>query len=328
MNIFMHKDKMITVIIPVYNGAKYITRVVNSVEKNGYQFLEIIIVNDASTDNTAEVVKRLTNTDKRIILINLDSNSGIGHARNVGIDAAHGEWVTFCDADDLVNPLIYESMMTAAKKYKTDLICCDHSNIINGEIVYKRPNTDKHYRCCDRREALRCLYDGKIIAWGVWDKLFKKEILDKGVRFPDEKLRAQDVIFLLDYVLKCKTVCYAGLGYYYHEDNNAESYTKRKWGKPNFGLTIMYRKIYNAIKREKLNDCLENAGERYFENLLSTYIRSRRLKYEEADSFRKEMKEHFTEIKENRKLKLIYKVDIFICIYFPKIGDAINVWYK
>ena len=100
---------MISVIIPIYNVEKYLTKCIESVINQTYKNLEIILVNDGSTDNSKEIIDKYSSIDSRIKVIN-KKNGGLSDARNVGIELAKGEYITFLDSDDWIELNMYEKL--------------------------------------------------------------------------------------------------------------------------------------------------------------------------------------------------------------------------
>ena len=318
--------KLISVIIPVYNGEKYINECVQSIIQQEYSNIEIIVVNDGSTDDTKAILDDIVSKDDRV-KVHTITNHGQGYARNYGMSVANGEYIGFCDADDLIHPQMYSSLMQAAEEYDADMIGCDHSNIIDGQVVYKRPNKDKEYHFVNRSDALRGFAFREYIAWGVWDKVFKRDKLN-GISFPNVKVHAEDTMFILDFIKNNEKFCYAGLGYYYHNDGNTQSYTKQAWGKSNLGLTSFYSHLYNTLKEYRIDDCAHKAGARYYKNLLSTFIRASRMGLPETPTLLNSMKNEIKDIKKEKSLRWIYRVDIWICVTCPWLGKVINFWHK
>ncbi len=115
----------LSVIIPCYNTAPYLHRCIDSVIAQTYSNLEIILVDDGSTDDTPEVCDEYATKDVRIHVIH-KTNGGVSEARNVALEIATGEFVTFIDSDDYVEPYMYEEMMAVAKQSQTDIVQCGH----------------------------------------------------------------------------------------------------------------------------------------------------------------------------------------------------------
>ena len=111
---------MVSVVIPVYNGAKYIEKTIRTILNSTYQNLEIIAVVDGSPDNSLAVCQKLSQEDARVKTFYKD-NGGIPDARNYGIERATGEYICVCDQDDLVQPAMYEHMVERLDAEKADL---------------------------------------------------------------------------------------------------------------------------------------------------------------------------------------------------------------
>ena len=103
-------NDIISIIIPMYNAEKFIGRLLNCLKEQTYKNLEIIIVNDGSTDNSLEIAKKYKKEDKRINIVDIENN-GVGNARNVGIKGATGRYITFLDADDYIEHNMYEKII-------------------------------------------------------------------------------------------------------------------------------------------------------------------------------------------------------------------------
>ena len=114
---------LISVVIPAYNIASWLPRCLESVICQTYQNLEIIVIDDGSTDATSQILDDYANRDKRIIAVH-QSNSGLVSVRNTGISMAHGEFIAFIDGDDAVEPDIYERLLNNARKYDADISHC------------------------------------------------------------------------------------------------------------------------------------------------------------------------------------------------------------
>jgi len=117
-------DKKISVIIPVYNAEKYLKQTLNAVRFQTYKNLEIICVLDCPTDSSAEIVEKIAKDDERFRPIIFNQNSGAALARNTGVENATGEYIHFMDADDLISPDFYETMISAAVKEDSDVAAC------------------------------------------------------------------------------------------------------------------------------------------------------------------------------------------------------------
>ena len=133
---------LVSVIIPVFNVESYLERCLSSIAQNTYQNLEIICVNDGSTDNSLEIVKSFAKTDSRIVVLS-KNNGGVSSARNEGLKAATGDFVVFIDSDDYINTHFFEVLLDAQEKNKADFVICGRKDvndstdfgIINSEFL-------------------------------------------------------------------------------------------------------------------------------------------------------------------------------------------------
>ena len=129
-------NDLISVVVPAYNIEKYIERCIKSILSQTYSNLEIIIVDDGSTDNTASIIDQYALKDTRIIPIH-KKNGGVSSARTEGINRASGDWIGFVDGDDVIEENMYEVLINNAKKYDADISHCGYQMIFpDGHIDY------------------------------------------------------------------------------------------------------------------------------------------------------------------------------------------------
>ncbi len=194
-------DKKISIIIPVYNAEKYLEKCLTSVIKQTYRNLQIICINDGSTDNSLNILKKFEEMDKRITVIS-QKNLGVSAARNNGLNIAKGEYITFLDSDDWLETDCYTLAIEAfSSDSSIDIISwganvIDQRNSTNSEIqgvqnFYKFNNLGK----TKLNETLT-----KTLSGAVWKYLFKKEIINKlNLRFDNDLKLGEDVLFTFSY---------------------------------------------------------------------------------------------------------------------------------
>ena len=122
----MENTPLISVIVPVYNVEKYLKKCVNSICNQTYENLEIILIDDGSTDNSGLICDELSCKDNRIVVIH-QNNGGQATARNMGLSAAKGEFIGFVDSDDWIEPKLYETMLSIIQNH--DIAICGHRKI-------------------------------------------------------------------------------------------------------------------------------------------------------------------------------------------------------
>ncbi len=172
-----------SVIIPVYNVEKYLSKCLDSVTSQIFADIEIICVNDGSTDGSLSVLEKYAQKDNRIRVINKE-NQGVSAARNDGIEASSGEFIMFLDADDMYLPQTCEYVYEKIKQDNPDIVCFGHSNSV--KLVEKLAR---------RKDKAKL---GNIIANQVfiWNKAFRKTFLtESGIKFPVGVKTAEDIVF-------------------------------------------------------------------------------------------------------------------------------------
>ncbi|ASW11170.1 glycosyltransferase family 2 protein [Lactobacillus delbrueckii subsp. lactis DSM 20072] len=123
---------LVSVIIPVYNVEEYLDKCLNTVIHQNYKNLEIILVDDGSTDNSGDKVDEWAKRDNRIVPLH-QNNQGLSAARNMGLDNSHGSWIVFIDSDDYVSENYISTMLQTAQKDNTDLVICQYNKVSNVE---------------------------------------------------------------------------------------------------------------------------------------------------------------------------------------------------
>ena len=194
----MNNRPLVSVIVPVYNVEKYLSRCLDSLINQTLKNLEIICINDGSKDNSIKILEEYSQKDNRIIILNQD-NAGLSAARNNGMNHAKGEYIGFVDSDDWVNLNFFEKLYNAAKKYGCDIAAADFIREhpkrkkkrlnITEEKVYQRPE-EKYLICKTYREGC------------VWNKIYKTEFLKsinlnfvKGMYYEDRDFTARSLYF-------------------------------------------------------------------------------------------------------------------------------------
>ena len=168
---------LVSIIIPVYNTGKYLPECLDSVCSQTLRDIEIICVNDGSTDNSPEILQKFASKDKRIQIID-QTNSGELAARNSGIHAAAGKWFGFVDSDDKAAPDMFERLLANGEKYQADI---SHCGLM---FFYPDGHTVPHYDTCmlkqqDHDTGLIDLLDGSQIEPSMCCKLYRRELFDE-----------------------------------------------------------------------------------------------------------------------------------------------------
>lgn len=182
-------NKLISVIIPVYNVQEYLERCLDSVIKNTYKKLEIICINDGSTDNSLNILRKYVKEDGRFIIID-QKNAGVSAARNAGLEIASGDYIAFVDSDDWVHPQYFETLMQMQEVYESDVAVCRYCRTETQIASFERIDFSlEQGKVLNLREAL----DDTGIKSSVWSRIYSARIL-KNLRFQNCDM-AEDVLF-------------------------------------------------------------------------------------------------------------------------------------
>lgn len=199
-------NKKISVIVAVYNTEKYVERCLNSLLNQTYQNLEIIVVEDGSTDNSKEVLKKYAD-NKKIKIIYNKKNSGLSYSRNVGLENVTGDYIGYIDSDDYVDLDYYEKLMQAIIDNKAEIAICDM------KIVDEETNTEVISKCCNSEEFNVYNVVNNGLAASACNKLFKKELISK-YKFAEGKVN-EDIAVVIPTLVNAKKISYANTYYYY-----------------------------------------------------------------------------------------------------------------
>ena len=212
-------NPLISIIIPVYNSEKYLKECLDSVINQTYNNLEIIVVNDGSTDNSLQIIQSYK--DNRIKLINKE-NGGVSSARNVGLKQATGEYIMFVDSDDcLTNNSVVEELISNnnCDVVRYGYITNKSNRLIKDEFI----NYLKDYYESGESFLLDVLSNKKDYGWYLWQYMFKRSLWDNTV-FPNREI-FEDLSTIFKVILKADKVCVNNTNVYTHRDNN-DSVTK------------------------------------------------------------------------------------------------------
>ena len=146
-----YANNLVSVIVPVYNVEPYLRRCVNSIRVQTHQNLEIILVNDGSTDDSPDICDELAKEDSRIIVVHQD-NKGLGSARNSGLDTMHGEWLCFIDSDDYISPVFVETLLTVAIENDCLTVQCKYQEFY--DYLTDKEQSETHVKVMDRRNYM------------------------------------------------------------------------------------------------------------------------------------------------------------------------------
>lgn len=311
----MNGKVKVSIIVPAYNVEKYISKCVESILNQTYKKLEVIIINDGSTDNTQK--KLMEFEDNRLIIITKE-NEGVSAARNNGLDIATGEYVIFVDGDDYLTNDCVEYLLSLVEKTNSEFCISANCYTKKGE---KQITTDEIKKVA-AADAVALLLSPRVIV-GCWNKIYSKNFLDANhLRFSNNLFYGEG----LSFIIACaQCVPYIGLGekkvYYYRRNNELSATTKFDIEKLKNG-----EKALRTIKRS-ISITSENIDTMYYLHMglfsMGAVVRIKQNNKE--DEFAKECLYWRKAVKYYTR-KILFKKEISIYRKFMLMGGCISPW--
>lgn len=329
---------MISIIVPIYNGEKYIEDCIKSILLQEYQDWELLLIDNASTDHSLQICREFACKDDRIEVFQQHQNKGVSVARNLGIEKARGEYITFIDADDWVDKDYLERLLIVLQKKKADVVVCEYAKSYDADrklfrnIQERKLDSDNlmmpkeegvgncRLKIYNTEEYLEKYFlKGNTHCWGV---LFDKDLLD-GIYFPKGISIGEDMLFLLEVVQNAKRIVvadYKGYFYYINESgamNKAftSSYMDQItcWEK---ALKIIEERYPSLTSRV---ECILVVSVLLVVGKLSELSSEKRKEYMKEENICYEVFSRYGKKKEIRRfLPAGYPLKVFIYRFFPK----------
>ena len=276
-------NDLISVIVPIYNVSEYLRRCLDSIVGQSYKRIEIILVNDGSTDNSGEICKEYAQKDNRIKIIE-KQNGGLSEARNYGINIAKGNYITFVDSDDWLEEEYIEVLYKCIYKEQCDVSICDFYNITSSKKILNKYMNNEYEYVYKGKEALIELLKAEKFSTSAWGKLYKRSLFLER-RYPVGKIY-EDIPVTYDIFLSdIKAIFIAKPLYNYFYRNNAiskMSFSVKRLDAINFMEDIGDRVIAKYPELRKFVEI------RLFSVYFNTYLTFNREK--EFLSYKKEIK--------------------------------------
>lgn len=244
--------KKISVIVPIYNVEKYLEKCLDSILNQTYRYLEVILVNDGSTDSSKNICLHYEKLDERILLVSQE-NKGLSAARNKGLELATGDYIIFIDSDDYIAENMLEILINNIMEYDADIATCGIYNVYidKKQALYEK----KEKYVCDAEEAYRQILIGKKVPASICNKLIKRTCIS-GLSFPQGK-HYEDAFFHVDLMQRVKYVCIDTEPLYYYVHRSG-SITTGQYQKSSYDIVLAYEKNMSMVKEKFPNLLLES----------------------------------------------------------------------
>ena len=324
----MNNNDLISIIVPVYNVEPYLSKCLNSIINQTYRNLEIILVDDGSTDNSGKICDEYKLNDNRIKVIHQE-NHGIGFVRNIGLKECTGKFVAFVDSDDYIaNDMIY-ILYNKIIEYGADISCCANYRIERNNNIKISGANFKNKEVFCKNEIFKNYLQG-VFGFCLWNKLFKHALI-KNMQFSRNRV-GEDMIFLTQAFNYAGLVCGCDNALYYYVKRETSLTESMKKSNNKIEIFRVNKQIFEFIKNNK-KDCLKIAVNNYVRFLTELYQNIylkknseilKKLIIEEKAVNREEIKS-FIDIKGTKKVKvycLLYCRYLFpvLVIYEKYIG--------
>lgn len=245
------KELLISVIVPIFNAEKYLVNSISSICNQTYQHIEIILVNDGSTDGSQEICESFQKNDDRIVIIQKE-NGGEASARNVGLDKARGELIAFVDADDYIERDFLSVLYAAIREGERDIAICSYvEETPSGKVLNVFRFVNENWT--DGSGFLRFL--NLSVLGGVWNKLFRAEMIKKyEIRFAPDIKHGPDQLFIGEYLAHTKSgIILSKIGYHYLYIANSiskKTFSEKKFERTGLSWVDSAERLYPYVKED------------------------------------------------------------------------------
>ena len=251
--------KLISVIVPVYNVAEYLPRCVDSILNQTYANLQIILVDDGSTDGSGRICDAYISTDRRIQVVHQE-NGGLSAARNTGIEHAQGEYLSFIDSDDFIHPEFYQRLYAAISQSSADIAVCSFVPV--ADSIAKDPGKHQLTLYRGTKEIMNNFFNQNCAASVVAvNKLYKRSLFEK-LRYTEGIIHEdEDLTYRLFYQCSCVAYLSDALYYYFRREN---SITTKRYSMRNLQIFDILKSVIQFYDEHQEKALKKKAIIRYF----------------------------------------------------------------
>ena len=313
-------DKKISIIIPVYNIEKYIERCLNTVTSQTYHNLEIIVVDDGSTDNTSFLIDQYAKKDHRIKVIH-QVNQGVSVARNKGLDIATGEYIGFVDGDDIIEEDMFEMLIKTLIEHNVQIAHCGYQMVFPNHTDYYYNTLQECY--WNKEKGLFELLSGRMLEPGLWNKLYKAELF-RNIRLPIGIQINEDLLCNFYLFMEAESSYYIDIPKYHYIIREGSATKSVMSEKKRRDKEYVAYKIYEECKKNSNLQYI--AQERYVRILLENCMQQdwKSLSIESNEK----LKEEFRTIFFDKRIGVKIKGMIFGVLYLPRCYRFIRKRYE
>lgn len=309
-------EELISVIIPIYNGEKFIKCITDALQKQTYTNLEIIVIDDGSKDDSLRLCHQLMDSDERFHIFHKE-NGGVSAARNYGKEKAMGKYIAFIDVDDYIFPDYFAYLHELIRKYDADMSCCNYYKMWDTEKIPSLKYDEKEI-VFTAEESLQDFLYNKSITGYPFLKLYRKDIVDQIV-FPTNMHYGEDIFFNFHALQKCRSVVYGTKALYIYIQNDLSATHNFNYEKLCVAWEMMKKDVEEYVKN---NQCLVlSAYSRLF--FIAVFYCSNIEKRSEREELKVELldaiKQYGKIVVKDNNCKKIIRIMSFIGCISPKL---------
>lgn len=264
------EEKLLSIIVAVYNIEEYLPRCIESVLAQTYRKLEIILVDDGSTDESGRICDAYAGKDERIRVIH-KKNGGLSDARNAGMDIASGEYIGFVDGDDWIEPDMYRAMYESCERECAQIAVCRYKQITKSGVVDASTGNSVSLSRAEALEIYVCGDERYLIYNSVWSKLFAAQLI-REMRFPVGK-KSEDIMFTTRAFCHMNRLVYLDTAYYNYVLDREGSIMNEKAGERRLKDELpFWREQIAYLRKEGMPKLADKAAYHFYRRLLFYYI--------------------------------------------------------
>lgn len=320
----MKNERLISVIVPVYKVENYLNQCLESIVKQTYSNLEILLVDDGSPDRCPEICDEWARKEKRVRAIH-KQNGGLSDARNAGLALAQGELVMFVDSDDWIAPEMAEKMLEAMEREEADMVICQYIKVLPDGKTKRVFNGTEAEKIYNQKEMYRLLLEDREISNHVWRRLYKKSLLPASP-FPVNK-NYEDLYTMAGISSRCKRFVSLNEAYYFYRENPDGIVKSANFKNMNDYLDALEKNIadINRFCPELTNE-IQQSKMRTTIYAWQSAMLSRSMSPEEKEIIRKRI-EKWADVPPKQAATLRFDWRIYYVFVYKKKDRAAAVWY-